>query len=88
MTEDCWYVYMLCCQDKTLYTGICKDVQRRVDEHNNDDKLAARYTRVRRPVTLVYQEEYGSRSEAARREAAVKKLARRDKLELIKQVAS
>ncbi len=74
-----WYVYILKCADNTLYTGITVDVTRRVDEHNHDNKLAAKYTRVRRPVKLVYQEELESRSLATKREKAIKKLKRDDK---------
>jgi len=78
-----WCVYILQCSDKSLYTGITVEPQRRVEEHNRDDKLAARYTRGRRPVTLVYQEYCVSRATAASREAAIKKLSRAQKLALI-----
>ena len=74
-----WYVYILQCADNTLYTGITIDVERRLNEHNNDNKLAAKYTRVRRPVKVVYQEKLMSRSLAAQREAAIKKLRREEK---------
>ncbi|MEN8670727.1 MAG: GIY-YIG nuclease family protein [Ketobacter sp.] len=73
---------MLQCSDRTLYTGITTDLQRRLREHN-EAKAGARYTRVRRPVTLVYSEPAGSRSEAARREAQIKKLSRCEKLLLV-----
>lgn len=79
-----WYVYILKCADNSLYTGITIDVERRVDEHNHDDKLAAKYTRVRRPVKLVYQESLASRSLAASREAKIKKLKRIEKEALFK----
>lgn len=78
-----WYVYILHCSDNTLYTGITIDPLRRVKEHNEDDKLGARYTRARRPVALVYQESCADRSEAARREAAIRKMSRKEKLHLI-----
>jgi putative endonuclease len=78
-----WYVYVLRCADDTLYTGIAVDVARRVDEHNSHDRLAARYTRGRRPVSVVYQEALPTRAEAARREHAIKRLNRRDKERLI-----
>ena len=78
-----WYVYILKCADNTLYTGITIDVGRRIDEHNNDNKLAAKYTRVRRPVKLVYQEALETRSLAAKREAKIKKLKRSEKETLI-----
>ena len=74
-----WYVYILKCADNTLYTGITVDVERRIDEHNNDNKLAAKYTRVRRPVKLVYQEQLKTRSLATKREMQIKKLKRNEK---------
>lgn len=77
-----YYLYILKCSDDTLYTGIATDVTRRLDEHNNSDK-GAKYTRVRRPVKLVYMEEYEDRSSASKREYAIKKLSRTKKLELI-----
>jgi putative endonuclease len=73
-----WQVYIVRCADATLYTGIARDVVRRVNEHNHS-RLAARYTRGRRPVVLVYAEACDSRSQALRRETAIKKLSRRDK---------
>lgn len=78
-----WFVYMLRCADDTLYTGITTELARRVDEHNADNLLGARYTRSRRPVSLVYAEELDSRSAAARREAALKKMGRQQKLALV-----
>ena len=78
-----WYVYMVRCADDTLYTGIARDVQRRVDEHNGTGACGARYTRARRPVALVYQEGVAGRSQAARREHSIKRLTRRQKEALI-----
>ena len=77
-----YYVYILECNDKTLYTGITKDLARRVREHNESSK-GAKYTRVRRPVILLYSEECDDRSSAAKREYAIKKLSRDQKLALI-----
>jgi len=77
-----YYVYILECNDMTLYTGITKDLQRRLLEHNKSSK-GAKYTRVRRPVILLYSEECGDRSSAAKREYAIKKLTRDQKLALI-----
>lgn len=77
-----YYVYILTCSDETLYTGIAKDVKKRVDEHNNSPK-GAKYTRVRRPVKLVYKEELETRSDACKREYEIKRLSREKKLELI-----
>ena len=78
-----WWVYMVRCRDDSLYTGIATDVERRVAEHNGCDRLAARYTRSRRPVELVYQEACSSRAAAAQREYGIKQLSRRDKERLI-----
>lgn len=79
-----WYVYILECADQTLYTGVTTDPDRRLKEHNENDRLGAKYTRVRRPVELVYQEHSDNRSLACQREAAIKKLSRKAKLQLIK----
>ena len=78
-----WSVYIVRCADGSLYTGIAKDVARRVDEHNANNLLAANYTRARRPVTLVYQEAVATRSAAGKREYAVKRLSRAEKEALI-----
>lgn len=77
-----WFVYVLQCADKSLYTGITTSLARRVAEHSSG-KLGARYTRSRRPVKLVYQESLTTRSLALKREAAIKKLKRVEKLALI-----
>jgi len=82
MQEGRCFVYILECADATLYTGITTDLVRRLNEHNVS-QLGARYTRVRRPVRLVYQEEHISRSEAASREYQIKKLSRAAKINLI-----
>lgn len=80
--QNTWFVYMVRCADNTLYTGIAKDVDRRINEHNSE-KGGARYTRARRPVTLVYTETAQSRSEAARREWEIKRLSLSKKMDLI-----
>lgn len=77
-----WFVYLVRCADHSLYTGVAKDVDRRVDEHNHSPK-GAKYTRARRPVTLVYQEPCTSRQAACQREWQVKRLTRQAKLALI-----
>jgi putative endonuclease len=79
-----WYVYIIRCSDDTLYTGIAKDVEKRVAEHNSGNPGGAKYTRSRRPVTLVYREQVNSRSEAARRELEIKKLDKREKEILVR----
>lgn len=80
-----YFVYVLKCSDDTLYTGITTDVKRRVDEHNGSDK-GAKYTKTRRPVTLVYQEKSEDRSSASKREREIKKMPRLKKIELIKNI--
>jgi putative endonuclease len=78
-----WTIYILRCADDTLYTGITTDIDRRLQEHNQQDGAAARYTRSRQPVTLAYTEASENRSQASRREAQIKKLSRAEKLSLI-----
>jgi len=77
-----WFVYMLRCADNSLYTGITTDIERRVKEHNGE-KSVTKYTRVRQPVTLAYQEVAKSRSEAGKREAQLKKFTKKDKEALV-----
>ncbi len=77
-----WFVYILKCNDETLYTGITTDLERRVLEHNESPQAAA-YTRMRRPVNIIYSESHASRSEATKREYEIKQLTRKDKLKLI-----
>jgi len=69
---DNWWVYMVRCADGSLYTGITKNVERRVAQHNAGE--GARYTRGRGPVTLVYREAAKDRSAALKREYALKQL--------------
>ena len=79
-----YYLYILECADKTLYTGITVDLERRVNEHNSS-KLGAKYTKARRPVELIYSKEFRNRVTASREEARVKSLTRKEKLEIIKK---
>jgi len=74
-------VYVLECADGTLYTGWTTDLERRLQAHNSG--RGARYTRGRRPVSLVYHEEQPDRSAAQKREAAIRRLSRIDKFKLI-----
>lgn len=76
-----WWVYLLRCRDDTLYCGCTDHTERRLAQHNAGK--GAKYTRSRTPVTLVYREEVPDRSAALRREAAVKRLSRAEKLRLI-----
>jgi predicted GIY-YIG superfamily endonuclease/GNAT superfamily N-acetyltransferase len=78
---DRWFVYLLRCADRSLYTGIAKDVCRRCRQHNAG--TASRYTRSRLPVEVVYEEVQRSRSAALKREAAIKALPKRDKEALV-----
>jgi putative endonuclease len=73
---------MVLCRDGSLYTGIAKDLKKRINEHNSK-KTGAKYTRSRRPVKLVYQEKVPSRSDAAKREYAIKQMTTTGKNALI-----
>lgn len=75
-------VYILCCVDKTLYTGVATDVKRRFLEHKRG--VGAKYTRSHKPMKIVYQEKVGTRGDAQKREAEIKKMTRAKKLDLIK----
>lgn len=76
-----WQVYIILCSDDTLYTGITTDLQRRFAQHASG--RGAKYFRGRQPAEVVYQESCHTRSTAGRREAAIKSLARAEKLSLI-----
>jgi putative endonuclease len=80
-----WTIYIVRCSDDSLYTGIAKDAVKRVGEHNSSKLLAANYTRGRRPVVLVYQETAQTRSEALKREYAIKQMCRKEKEALVRQ---
>ena len=81
--KDPWILYILKCKDGTFYTGIAKDVEKRLQAHNLGK--GAKYTRTRRPVSLLYQESCPSRTHALVRECAVKALPRSKKESLIYQ---
>jgi putative endonuclease len=78
-----WFTYILRCADDSLYTGITIDIDRRLNEHNTDNKKGARYTRARRPVNLVYQKVCEDRASASRLEYQLKSMSRKQKLELL-----
>jgi len=78
-----WWVYVVECNDGTLYTGITTNVTRRINEHNSTAK-GAKYTRPRRPVKLATSFPAGDRSNALKQEHAFKKLSRERKLQFIK----
>ena len=75
------YTYLLKCADDTLYCGWTNQLDKRLKAHN--DGTGAKYTKARRPVSLAYYEIFETKEEAMRREAAIKKLSRKDKLELV-----
>lgn len=75
------YVYIVLCSDKTYYTGYTTDIERRLKVHN--EGKGAKYTKARCPVQLVYQETYPTKSEAMKREYAIKQLTRSQKQALI-----
>lgn len=79
--DKTWYVYLLRYKDDTLYCGITDDVQRRLEMHSSGK--GAKYTRGRTPLELIYTESCSSHSEALKREYAIKRLTRNEKLELI-----
>jgi predicted GIY-YIG superfamily endonuclease len=77
-----WYVYIVRCADRTLYTGVAKDVRARMAAHNAG--RGAKYTRSRLPVKLVYRERAADRGAALRREHAIKRLPRAGKQALLR----
>lgn len=77
-----WYVYIIRCQDASLYTGSTTDISRRVNEHNR--KKGGACTRARLPVKLVYKELHETKSQAFKRESQIKSWTRKKKLALIK----
>ncbi len=77
-----YHVYIIECRDSTLYTGITNDVERRIDEHTRG--VGGRYTRAKGIKRLLYSEQHPDRSAASKREAAIKRLTRTQKLDLIR----
>lgn len=78
-----YHLYIIKCADKTLYTGIAKDLDKRIGEHNTG-KSGAKYTRARRPVVLIYSRAFRNRGNAQKAEAGIKALSRDEKLRLIR----
>ncbi len=76
-----WMVYIILCTDDSLYTGITTDVERRLQQHDN--QTGAKYFRGRKPRRLVYLERGHSRSSASQREAGIKRLSRGEKQQLL-----
>jgi putative endonuclease len=79
--SDIWSVYLTRCSDSTLYCGISNDVPKRIVKHNTG--RGAKYTKTRRPVTLVYVEEVGTMGQALKREHQIKKMSKRSKEKLV-----
>ena len=79
--QEPWSLYILRCKDGTFYTGIAKDLEKRIQAHNTGK--GAKYTRTRRPVDLLYQESCKNRTQALVRECAIKALPRKKKEELV-----
>jgi putative endonuclease len=77
-----YFVYIIECADKTLYTGITTDLDRRLVEHNSSEK-GAKYTQNRRPVVLKYSETFSNRSLAQKREYEIKQMSRAQKQALL-----
>ena len=76
-----WYIYILKCADNSLYTGVTNNLKRRFNEHKN--KTGGNYTRAHKVEKILYTEEYKTKSQALKREAQIKKLRRKNKLNLI-----
>ena len=77
-----FFVYILRCKDGTFYCGSTNDLERRVHRHNSA-KSGAHYTKIRRPVTLVYSKKFKTYAEARKREGEIKRLTRKEKLEFV-----
>ena len=82
MKNKNWFVYMLECSDGTIYTGITTDLKRRLYEHNHTTK-GAKYTRIRRPVKLVWSRQSENRKTAMQEERKIKKLPKKKKISKI-----
>lgn len=76
------YTYIVKCSDGTFYTGWTNDLTRRMEAHNQG--RGAKYTKARRPVTLIYYETFETKEQAMKREYAIKRLSRKEKEELIR----
>jgi putative endonuclease len=81
--DTVWWLYIIRCRGGELYVGIAQDVKERVARHNKG--LACRYTKYRRPVSLIYQEKCEDHRTACQRESEVKKFSRKKKLALMQK---
>ena len=84
-TVSIWYLYIIRCANSHLYTGVTTDVKRRFAEHRSSGPKAAKFLKGKGPLTLVYQETLTDRSTALKREIAIKKMSRQQKLQLVTQ---
>ncbi len=82
-----YYLYIIECADKTLYTGITTDIERRMDEHNFSKK-GSKYVMARRPSRLVFSKQFKDRSSVSKEEARIKRLTREEKLTIINSLKS
>lgn len=80
-----WFVYIALCRDNSLYTGMTTNTKRREREHNTNNKIGSKSLRCKRPVKIVYTEEYNNQGEAAKRERAIKNWKRTNKIKLIEK---
>jgi putative endonuclease len=78
-----WFVYIVQCRNGELYTGVTRDITRRLIEHNTDDLLGSKFVRSRRPAALIYKEVLESKSDALKREHEIKSWSRKKKFALI-----
>ena len=82
-TQNNWLIYILKCEDGSLYCGITNNLEKRLKQHKGEIKGGAKYTRSHRPCKLVYKEKSASRSEASQRESVIKKMSKDEKQSLI-----
>ncbi len=82
MDENNYYLYIIECEDGSLYTGISTNPERRLKEHTCG-KLGAKYTKAHKPIKIIYTEIFRNRSDASKREYEIKKLSHNKKLQLI-----
>ena len=78
-----WYVYIVECKDKSLYTGITNNIKKRLRQHNGEITGGAKSLQGKKPVYLLYKEEYASKQEALKREYSIKQWKRENKIKLI-----
>ena len=82
-----WWVYIIECRNKSLYTGITTDVERRFNEHQNNNKKASKYCASLRPLKLIYKSlPFENKSDASKEEYRIKQLSHKDKIYFIKNI--